>query len=92
MHCSRHRRGTRRSTIAAAALFYAAASLPRQSNAAVMTRCRLPNNTEDALYMSASQILGLQRLEVVKRLLAGVVVEVMPHSVAERTAEDERRP
>src|SRR6185437_15543242 len=44
----------------------------------------------DLLSMSASQILRLKRPEVPKCLRACPMIELMPHSVAERAAVDER--
>jgi hypothetical protein len=49
------------------------------------------SSSDGFVYISASQIFGLQRLEVLDRLRAGRMVEVMPHPVAERTAVYERR-
>src|SRR6476661_6923975 len=44
------------------------------------------SSSDGFVYISMSQIFGLQRLEVLNRLRAGRMVEVMPHPVAERTA------
>src|SRR6187397_842497 len=46
-------------------------------------------NSVDRVNISPPQIFGLQCLEVLERLRAGLVVELVPHAVAKRAAEDE---
>ena len=46
----------------------------------------IANNSMDLLHISACQILGSKRLEVLDRLRAGLTIEVMRYPVAERAA------
>ena len=46
-------------------------------------------NSVDRMNISAPQVFGLQCLEILERLRAGLMVELMSHPVAKRAAENE---